>query len=363
MTDRRRRIPAAIVAVVAAIAAIIELVGLVVDARQVAVAFLVAYAAVTSVMLGVLAMTMIALLTTASWFAAVRHYAERVISALPALAVLCVPLLVAVLTLQPAVAPDDHARRAYLNPTFLVARAVLYWIAWLVIAESLRVAFRIQRGGDDAKAARRFRVISCAGLVVLSLTMTFASFDWMMALTPRWYSTVYGVYWFAGGMTGAMGLLAILGRAYGKPAELTGSFQAIGKLMLTFVMFWVYTGFAQYIVIWSGNIPVEVLWYVQRTRGAWGGVALALLIGAAIAFVALVNRSIRARGEVVAALGVLVLVLHYVDTSWMLLPSVMPATWWVAALSVATLIIVAESAILVAATRQRSLTPDDVAIY
>lgn len=351
MTLRRRRLPAAVVAV---IAVIIVILGLVVDARQVAVAFLVAYMAVTSVILGVLAMTMIALLTTASWFAAVRHYAERVLSALPALAVLCVPLLVVVFALQPPVAPDDHARRVYLNPAFLVTRAVLYWIAWLAIAESLRVAFRIQRDGDEARAARRLRVISCAGLVVLGLTMTFASFDWMMALTPRWYSTMYGVYWLAGGMTGAMGLLAILGRAYGKPAALTGSFQAIGKLMLTFVMFWVYTGFAQYIVIWSGNVPVEVLWYTQRTRGAWGGVALGLLIGAAAAFVALVNRSIRARGGIVAALGLLLLVLHYFDTSWIVLPGVIPATWWVAMLSIATLIIVTESTILVAATRRRS---------
>ena len=249
---------------------------------------------------------------------------------------------------------DDHARRVYLNPTFLVARTVTYWIVWLAIAESLRATLQSQAAGDDSKAARHSRVVASAGLVALGLTMTFASFDWMMALTPRWYSTTYGAYWFAGGMTGALALLAVLGRSDMQPDERDGSVQALGKLMLTFVMFWVYIGFAQYIVIWSANIPLEVTWYVERTHEAWGGVALALLIGAAISFLALVNRAVRRRGAIVATLGALLLVLRYVDAFWTVIPGVVPLTWWLIALSAATLVIVVDATMLVAAIRGRA---------
>lgn len=121
--------------------------------------------------------------------------------------------------------------------------------------------------------------------------------------------------------------------------------------MLTFVMFWVYIGFAQYIVIWSGDIPLEVTWHAQRTHGAWGAVALALLVGGAIAFLALLNRAVRRRSALVAALGALLLALHYADMYWMLMPDLMPVTWWLLALSAATLVLVVESTMLVAALR------------
>jgi hypothetical protein len=346
------RRPRPLVLVLAAASAVIAIIALAVNVRQVAAAFLVAYAAVTSVVLGVLAMMMIALLTTATWFGAVRRRAEIVIGALPALAVLGVLLLPAVLELQPAVAADDRARAIYLSRPFFIARAVLYWIVWLVIAESIRSTSRMQRTGNSEKAARRFRFIACAGLIALAITMTFASFDWMMSLTPRWTSTIYGVYWFAGGAMGALALLAVLDRSNAPPREPTGASQALGKLMLTFVMFWVYIGFAQYIVIWSGNIPVEVTWHVSRTHGAWGFVALALLIGAAIAFVALVNRSLRQRSALVAAFGVLLLVLHYADTYWMVIPDVMPVSLWLLALSAAMLFLVAGATMFVGAVRQ-----------
>ena len=353
MSSRHRRGPALVLATVAVVIAAI---GLALNVRQVAAAFLVAYTAVTSVVLGVLATIMIALLTTATWFAALRSQAERVIRAMPALAVLSVLLLPAVFVLQPAVDTADQARRVYLKPAFLVARTVMYWIVWLAIAESLRATLRHQGAGagDDSKAARHSRVVASAGLVALALTMTFASIDWMMALTPRWYSTIYAVYWFAGGMTGALGLLAILSRSDAQPRERDGAIQALGKLMLTFVMFWVYIGFAQYIVIWSANIPLEVTWYVERTHEAWGGVALALLIGAAISFLALVNRAVRRRGAIVAALGALLLVLRYVDAFWTVIPGVVPLTWWLIALSAATLVIVVDATMLVAAIRGRA---------
>ena len=180
--------------------------------------------------------------------------------------------------------------------------------------------------------------------------MTFASFDWMMSLTPRWYSTIYGVYWFGGGMTGALALLALLARPSGA-SGVAESYPALGKLMLTFLMFWVYIGFAQYIVIWSGNIPQEVTWHVARTHGPWGGLALALLLGAAIVFLALLSRTAKARHARLIIVGALLLTLHYLDTYWMIIPNLVPMTWWLAALSAASIVIVAGSTLVVARVR------------
>ena len=101
--------------------------------------------------------------------------------------------------------------------------------------------------------------------------MTFASFDWMMSLTPRWYSTIFGVYWFGGGMTGALALLSVVPEPGSLHRDRTlEAIPALGKLMLTFTMFWVYVGFAQYIVIWSADIPQEVTWHATRKHGGWG---------------------------------------------------------------------------------------------
>ncbi len=338
--------------VVGAVAAVVAVVGLFIDVREVAAAFLVAYAATLSVTLAMLALTMIARLTTATWFAAFRRSADAVAGALPVLAILGVPLIVAMPVLHQPAAPGS-ARETYGAMPFLIARFIVYWIVWLTIAARLRSAQRMEDAGNATDAARRFRIISCAGLIALALTMTFASFDWMMSLTPEWYSTVYGVYWFGGGMVGALALLAVLARR--PSAHVTADeLQALGKLLLTFVMFWVYAGFAQYIVIWSGDIPREVAWYVPRNRGGWGGVALVLLLGSvAIPFVLLLVLRVKRSGVLLGALGALLIVFHYVDTYWVVMPGLVPLRWWTVVVSAATLAFVALAAVGSAALTAR----------
>jgi hypothetical protein len=351
----RRAIP--LLAIVIALA--IAIAGVFLDVRQIAAAFIAAYAAAVSVALAMLAMIMIAHLTTATWFGSFRRRAELVVGALPALAVLGVALLPLVIILdQRAGAAAAGPRHVYLNPTFLVLRTVLYWVSWLVTAEALRATTRLQARGETDRAARRFRIISCAGLVALGFTMTFAAFDWIMSLTPDWSSTMYGVYWFAGGAVGAVALLAVLARydVGGPPPRVPiEDLHWLGKLVLTFIMFWIYIGFAQYIVIWSGNIPREVTWYVARTRGGWGFVALVLLlVSAAIPFLALLTLRVKRSFTILASLGGALLALHYVDTYWVVIPGIAPVTWWTLVLSAAALVIVVEPAVVVAAARSRT---------
>lgn len=345
----------AIVLILAAVVA--TFVGLIVDARMVGAAFLAAYAFALSIVLGTMALVMIAHLTTATWFAVLRPRADRITAALPALAV-CGLLLIGLIPRFRLAGAPGQARAVYLAPGFATLRLIVYWIAWLVIGESLRKAGRLDDAGESERAARLYRRTSSAGLIVLGFTMTFASFDWLMSLTPEWYSTVYGVYWFAGGVVGALALLAIqAGRASSTkspPVIDADHLQALGKLLVTFVMFWVYIGFAQYIVIWSGNIPREVTWYVTRTHGAWGGFAMVILLaGAALPFLLLLLLRVKRSATLLALVGGLLLAFQYADTYWVVMPGLVPITSWTIVMSAAMLVLVVAVAMIVASVRHR----------
>ena len=320
---------------IAAIAgAMLCLLGMIVAPRRMAAAYLVAYVAVLAVVLGVLAMVMIARLTAATWFVALRRVAEQVTATLPALAVMFVPVLFAARWLypwasrveEPSLRTAIEAKSTYLNLPFFTVRAVIYWAIWLAVGETLRRASLAQDHGDSPRIAHRLRVVSTIGLVAFALSVTFAAFDWMMSLAPAWYSTVYGVNYFAGAMVGGLGLLAVLterGRRRGELPEAVGAdhLHALAKLLLTFVLFWAYIGFSQFIVIWSAEIPVESTWYVVRTRGGWSALGAVILAGHFVMPVlALLLLAVKRRPSLVAALGAWLLAMHYLDCYWNVMP-------------------------------------------
>jgi hypothetical protein len=337
------------------VSAAIVIIGAIVDVHELALAFLVAYAAVVSTVLGTLTLTLIAHLTTATWFRPFRPHAELVIASLPALSAIGLLLLLAVPTLYPWFGSASPLH-TYLNVPFFVARWVLYWVVWIGTAELLRATRRMHERGDVSGANRRFRRIASGGLIAVAVTMTFAAFDWMMSLTPEWQSSIYGVYWFAGGILSAVALLAVMahvaGRADPRAQPAVRDVHALGKLMTTFVLFWLYIGFSQYIVIWSADVPREVTWYVARSNVGWGAVALVLVAGNFVApFLLLLFRSVKRRSAILAAIGGALLALHYLDTLWIVMPGVGPMRWWTVLVNGAAVVLVCAAAVF--ATRMR----------
>jgi hypothetical protein len=213
-----------------------------------------------------------------------------------------------------------------LNVPFFTIRAVAYWAIWIGFSIGLRHASLAQDAGDSPRIARRLRVLSVIGIVAFGLSVTFAAFDWLMSLSPTWYSTVFGVDYFAGAMVGGVALLAVLvarGRRRGElPAQVgVEHVHALAKVLLTFVLFWVYIGFSQFIVIWSGEIPVETSWYVPRTRGGWATLGLVLVFGHfAFPFCALLIRRFKRSIGAMALLGWWLLAMHYLDCYWIVMP-------------------------------------------
>jgi len=367
---RDRFVTGALVAAVVGL--VLWLAGVVLEPRQAFASYLFAYAAALTIVIGALVQVMISQVTAARWFTVLRRLTLNVAAALPALAVLVLPVLLGVHALYPWASPERLApeartlaarRHAWLNVPFFVARAVVYVAAWTGWEEWLRAVSLRQDGAITAAevaGTRAERRLSAVGLVVVGLTLTFAAFDWLMTLDPLWYSAIYGLYVFAGGFLAALGLVAIVAHAAARPdSRLDGvvtaeHFGALGKLLLTFVIFWGYIAFSQFLIIWIGDIPADASWYVTRASGSWGTLAIVVAAGQfALPFVLLLSRGIKRRPAALAAIGLWLVIVHVLDVYWLILPAIHPdgirASW----LDVAACLMVGGFATAVAVARSR----------
>lgn len=361
-------------AIAGVVGLVLFLIGVVIEPRQALTSYVFAYATVFTIVLGALIQLMMSQVTGARWFTVMRRIALGISGAMPAIVVLALPLLVGVAAIyswtSPATLPSQarsivERKGAWLNIPFFVVRGVVYLAAWVLIdALVRRWSLRLDalEGMATADTTRRIRRLSALGLVIVGLTMTFASFDWLMSLDPTWYSTVYGVYVFAGGFLAALGLIAVVARTASRPgAALDGvvtpeHFGALGKLQLTFVIFWAYIAFSQFLVIWIGDIPLDASWYVTRGSGSWGTLALVVVLGQfAIPFLVLLPRTTKRRATLMWSLGILLLVMHVLDVYWLVLPALHPSGISISWLDLAGLLMVAGFVTAFALRRARSV--------
>lgn len=347
--DKARRIALAC----AAAGAVIWIVGLVLTPERAWQGYLTAYSTILSMVLGAMLMIMTAHLTGARWFDGFRPLAMQVIRTVPLLALLFVPVLIGMHQVYPWIPPlngiSEEVRKnlatkaAWLNVPFFIVRAVVYLLLWVVVAELLRRWGRSSETEDpDAPngVTSRERALSAIGLIVVGLTESFASFDWIMSLRPTWYSTVYGVYYFAGGFVAALALLAVLGAVAQRGGRLSRSisindYHGLGNLILTMVIVWAYAGFSQLLIIWIGDLPVDAGWYAGRLHGGWGVVGIILLVGhGALPFLLLLFRDLKRRPRALAWVALLLVAMHLVDGYWLVMPEVHaapPFPWLTAA--------------------------------
>jgi hypothetical protein len=209
---------------------------------------------------------------------------------------------------------------------FFVARAAINFAAWLSIGWYYRVLSSRQDATGEVALTRRLERLAPAAIIVFGLTVTFASFDWMMSRDPFWSSTIYGVYYFSGCVVGAFALLsvvALLVQGSGRLARAIGAdhYQDLGKYTFGFVVFWAYIAFSQYMLIWYGNIPEETQWYLRRSHGPWAYVSVLLMVGHFfIPFFVLISRRPKRSRGVLAAVCVWILAMHWLDVYWLIMP-------------------------------------------
>ncbi len=310
--------------------------GMLGDPRRALYAYLVAFVYWLGIAVGALILLGALHASSAKWPVVLRRFLEAVPASLPAFVVLFLPLLAGMRhvfswadlgSLEGELRHLVEHKRPYLNVTFFAVRAAIYFAVWIGVSHLLR-AWSLRQdevGGFDL--TRRQRRLGAGSLPLLALTMSFAAFDWMMSLDPRFFSTIFGVYWFAGSFLGAFCLTAVAAAATrDDPAQFGAHmnlehFHSLGKFMLAFVAFWGYIAFSQFMLIWIANVPEEVPWYIVRTSGGWRWVGVFLAVfHFVVPFFLLLSRPRKRDPRRLARTAVWLLLVHWLDLYWLVMP-------------------------------------------
>jgi hypothetical protein len=304
------------------------------DAQQFSFSYLTAFVFWLSIALGGLFLTILHNLVGAVWSVVIRRLFETLASLLPLMILFFLPILFGMHELYDWSHPDAvagdallHEKTAYLNVPFFVIRAALFFIAWALFSRFYyRNSIENDRTGDSALIARA-RKLSPVAVIVFALTLTFASFDWLMSLDAHWYSTIYGVYYFSGCMVALLSTLTLLVLYFDKTGPLKGlisieHYHDLGKLLFTFTVFWAYIAFSQYFLIWYANIPEETVWFAHHWVGSWKTVTLLLVAGHfVIPFFLLIVRAVKRSNLALLIMSFWLLLMHWLDMYWLVMPN------------------------------------------
>ncbi len=330
----RRRVLVAASLVVALAGLGLFVAGCLVDARAAWFAYLDAWVYGVSICEGALLLLMTDHVSKGSWMLVTRRASEAVVTALPLYLLLFVPLALAVGLVYPWAGaqqplPDlEGGNRVYLTRWAFDARTLLYFAIFILIGGSLRGLSLANDARPRLALVHRMRVVGGGGLPVVALVLTWAAFDWTMSLEPEWWSTIHGLYTFAGAFVGAIALVgvmvAILARSEPQvAARVTPDHaQALGRLLFAMTIFWAYMAFSQLLIYWIGDLPQEISFYATRAAGSWAAVDYVLVFGHFfIPFFVLLNRRWKRSWPFLAAAGVWMLVMHWVDVAWLVFPT------------------------------------------
>lgn len=213
----------------------------------------------------------------------------------------------------------------YLNIPFFIIRTFLFLILWNFFYRKL-IQFSLKQD-QDGQASWNVKAIrySIAFLLLFALTFSFFSVDFLMSLDSHWFSTIFGVYTFAGAFQSALALIILL-TVYFIPRS-GGVLNAnhlhdLGKYLLGISLFWAYIAFSQYMLIWYANLPEETTFFVARSKAPWMWVSIALLVFKfAVPFVCLLPRWVKRNVKTISAISILILIMQYVDIYWLVYPS------------------------------------------
>jgi len=284
--------------------------------------------------LGCLGFLMIQYLTGGSWGVVTRRIFEAAArTVFPLGLILFIPIVLGMHSLYhwthaDAVAADPilQQKQPYLNVTFFLIRAAVYFLVWWLLSSTLsRLSKAHDESGDHSKR-QRMADWSGPGVLAYGLTMTFAAFDWVMSLDPHWYSTIYGLLVIAGQGINAISLAIIVAVNLSKREPMDhvyrpSHFHDLGKLLFALVMLWAYFSYSQLVIIWAANLPEEITWYLRRWSGTWSYLGWAiLLVHFAIPFTILLSRDLKRHGRRLIWVAGLMMVMRLLDLVFLVAP-------------------------------------------
>jgi hypothetical protein len=278
-------------------------------------------------------------LVNAKWSVVVRRIGELFAANMPLLAVLALPVVVPVVlgngvvyewADKTKVASEEILKHksGYLNPGFFLVRMLFYFGFWSILARYYLNNSRRQDETGGSEIAPTMTRVSGPAMIVFGLTITFCAIDLFMAVQPRWFSTMFGVYFFASCVLGVhitliLALMWLQRRGRLATTITTEHYHDLGKMMFAFVIFWAYIGFSQFMLIWYANLPEETAWFKQRFFGGWGAVSWTLVFGHfVIPFFGLLSRHIKRSKTLLAFWCFWMLAMIYIDMYWLVLPAI-----------------------------------------
>lgn len=303
--------------------------------RQFWHAYLLGFMGWLGLSLGSMAFLMLWYLTGGRWGITARRIVEAAMRTLPLMAVLFIPLAVGARWLYDWADPNKlaHGRElhevklVYLNLTAYRLRGILYFVLWLGLGYLLSKWSGEQDHPLVRNLSRRFSRLSSAGVIIYAFTLTFAAIDWVMSLDASWISTVYGLIFLTGQVLIAICFLVVVETMLANyqlfSEVLTANNLADhGNLMLTFVMLWAYMSFSQLLIIWSGNLPEEIRWYLPRWHNDWQFVGLSLAgLHFALPFALLLSAPRKRNAHRLVKVAVWLFLMRWVDLFWFIEPS------------------------------------------
>ncbi len=301
--------------------------------------YLLGFMAWLGVTLGSMAILMIRHLTGGGWGMVIRRILGAAMRCVPLMALLFVPILFGLPKLYVWARPldsvaDKHLRqhlqqisKTYLTAHGFIIRAVIYFGIWNLLSFFLTKWSAQQDHPPVRDNSVRFQILSGPGLILYGFTISFAAIDWVMSIDPSWISTIYGLLVLIGEILSAMCFAVVVERILVKYKPMSELLKPDyvhdhGKWMLTFVMVWAYFAFSQWLIIWAGNLPEEITWYMKRLNGGWGYVGLFLvLFHFAVPFVFLLSRPFKRDVTKLVWLAVWLMLMRYLDLFWMIEPN------------------------------------------
>jgi hypothetical protein len=312
---------------------LLAITGFVLDREQFLRSYLYAYVYWTGMSLGCMGILLLHHVVGGKWGMVIRRMCEAGARMLPYMFLLLIPVLLSIPTLYVWARPEAvndaniQTKAAYLNVPFFIGRTVFYFAIWFLYSHRLNKWSAEQDRTGDEQLIGKMRSFSAPGLVVFVMTATFAFIDWIMSLEPHWFSTIYGAMFLIGEVLESFAFVIALAivlarwsplKEYMTPQHL----HDLGNLMFAFMVLWAYLSFSQFIIIWAGNLPEEIPWYLRRLNGGWGWVALTLVIfHFATPFVLLLMRGIKRHTDRLFRVCMLMIAIRLVDVYWVVEPS------------------------------------------
>jgi hypothetical protein len=302
-------------------------------------AYLLGFMCWLGVALGSMAILMIRHLTGGGWGMVIRRILGAAMRTVPLLALLFIPVILGIRKLYIWAQPldqiaDKHLRehlenitKTYLTTSGFILRAIFYFAIWNLLSFLLSKWSRQTDRVGAPDNTDRFKAVAGPGLILYGFTISFAAIDWVMSLDPSWISTIFGLVILIGEVLSAMCFAVVVERILFDYKPMSEMLQPDfvhdhGKWMLTFIMVWAYFNYSQWLIIWAGNLPAEISYYMRRLNGGWGYLGLFIVIfHFVIPFGTLLSRPFKRNIRKLVWLAVWLMLMRYLDLFWIIEPN------------------------------------------